>query len=87
MKRLITILLLAMLVSLRAGTVAFAEGDPIKGCPDTFTLHPAMEHDGEHEHQHVGTDTDRNADGWICVKHVSVDTEIHVHTDNNVPLH
>ena len=46
----------------------------------------AMEHDGEHMHQHVGTDTDFNGDGWICVKMVSVDSNIHVHVDNNLPL-
>jgi hypothetical protein len=53
------------------------------GCPDGFELHPAMDHDGDHEqpHHHIGTDTDLNGDGQICVKHLS-DT-IHVHIDNN----
>jgi len=44
----------------------------------------AMEHD-MHHHQHVGTDTDLNGDGFICMKPVTLDENIHVHVDNNLP--
>jgi hypothetical protein len=44
----------------------------------------AMEHD-EHHHQHVGTDADLNADGYICMMPVTSDGQIHVHVDNNLP--
>ena len=88
MRKLIPIVILGLLLSLSVVTVAFASGGPIRGCPDNFKLHQAMDHDGHHDHphKHVGTDTDRNGDGWICVKHVSVDGNVHVHIDNNVPL-
>lgn len=86
MRRLIALLLLGTLLSLGMGTVALANGDPIGGCPDQFELQDAMHHDDHHGHQHVGTNTDRNADGWLCVKHVSADGNIHVHVDNNVRL-
>lgn len=86
MKRLITFLLLGMVLSLGTQPVAFAADGQAGGCPGKFELHMAMDHDGDHGHQHVGTDTDRNGDGWICVKHVSVDGTIHVHIDNNVRL-
>lgn len=57
--------------------------DPIGGCPDGFSLHPAMDHDDHHgDHLRVGTDTDSNGDGWICARHVAQDGTIHVHIDN-----
>jgi len=86
MRRLITLLLLGMLLSLSAASVASASDGPIGGCPSKFELHRAMDHDGDPSHKHVGTDTDRNGDGWICIKHVSADGNIHLHIDNNVPL-
>lgn len=64
-----------------------ASEDPVGRCPGNFELHPAMQHDDEHGHQHVGTHEDRNGDGWICVKHVGPDDNIHVHTDNNAALY
>jgi hypothetical protein len=54
-------------------------------------LHHAAHHDEHHmdgdgNHLHVGADTDLNADGWLCVKHVSIDGSVHLHVDNVVPL-
>ena len=87
MKKLVAILLLVMLLSLVGVTVASAShGDSVGGCPGKFELHHAMNHDDHHGHQHVGSDTDHNNDGWICVKHVSSEEDIHVHIDNRVPL-
>ena len=63
---------------------AFANADPIAGCPTGFHLHEVgHEHDGE-AHFHAGTSADQNGDGWICAKHVSSDGSIHVHIDNAV---
>ena len=88
MKRLFTGLMLVMLLSL--GIVPAASTDPSelrKGCPNpSFELHHAADHDQGHEgeHRHIGSNTDRNGDGYICVKHISDDK--HLHIDNNVPL-
>jgi hypothetical protein len=91
MKKLSIVLLLALLLSLALAYTVYAEpaGDPIGACPDQFTLHDAAHHDDHHMdggHLHVGSDTDLNADGWLCVKHVSVDGSVHLHVDNVVPL-
>jgi hypothetical protein len=77
-KRMVYVLLVVGLL-LSVAAVASAGG----GCADGFELHPTMDHDGDHEHplHHIGTDTDLNGDGQICVKHLS-DT-IHVRIDNN----
>lgn len=80
------ILVLVMLFSLIMVAVASASHgvDPIGLCPIGFQLHHAADHDDHHGHRLVGTATDRNGDGRICVKHVSVDRNIHVHVDNNI---
>ncbi len=85
MKKLFVVLMLATLVSLNTGAAALADhGEPIGGCPKPFgEPHHAHPHDLHHE-RHIGTDTDRNGDGYICVKHISPDK--HLHIDNNVPL-
>lgn len=83
MIRLTLIAVLVILLSLSAVAVTSASGDPVGSCPNSFQPHPVVNHDDHHGHQHVGSDTDRNGDGWICVKHVSVDGDIHVHIDNN----
>ena len=83
-KKLFFALLLVMLLSQFAVVTVLAAGEPIGSCATGFTLMMAMEHD-EHHHQHVGTDTDLNSDGWICMKHVTPDQMIHVHVDNNLP--
>jgi len=68
---------------------ALAQGSaPVGGCPDDFHKHQIMDHD-EHNgqiHQHVGTSADQNGDGYLCVKHVSINENIHLHIDNTVPL-
>ena len=81
-KKLIFALLLVMLLSQFAVPVAFAADEPAGSCPTGFHLDMAMDHD-EHHHQHVGTDTDINGDGWVCMKHVR--PQIHLHIDNNLP--
>lgn len=93
MKKLSAVLLIAMLLSLLLAYTAYADevGDPIGRCPDRFTLHHAAHHDEHHmdgdgNHLHVGSDTDLNSDGWICMKHVSIDEGVHLHVDNVVPL-
>ncbi len=84
-KRLLIVLTVLFLM-LAMATTTSATVEPVGGCPDDFQLHPAMPHDEHHGHLHVGTDTDNNADGYICAQHVSVDGNIHVHIDNNTPL-
>jgi hypothetical protein len=83
-KKLIFALLLVVLLSQFAVSTVFAAGEPAGRCAPGFTLMMAMEHD-EHHHQHVGTDADLNADGYICMKPVTPDGKIHVHVDNNLP--
>ena len=75
---------IAMLVLAALSFPAFAQSDPIAGCPTGFHLHEVGDqHDGE-THLHVGTAADQNGNGWICAKHVSVDGSVHVHNDNAV---
>ena len=83
-KKLFFALLLVILLSQFAVDTAFAAGEPTGSCAPGFTLMTAMDND-VHHHQHVGTDTDLNGDGWICMKHVTPDEKIHLHTDNNLP--
>ena len=86
MKRWYTVLFLILLVFSWTPAVT-ASSEPIGGCPTPFHLHNMIDHDNHHgPHRHVGTDTDRNGDGWICVQHVGADGATHVHIDNNVPL-
>ena len=87
MKKVVAVLFLALLLALTMTSLISAnEGEPQWACPDDFHLHEAGHHDDEHEgqHQHVGSSEDVNGDGWICVKHAT--EQIHVHTDNNIPL-
>lgn len=83
-KNLIFALMLVMLISQFAVPVVLAAGEPTGSCAPGFTVELAMEHD-MHHHQHVGTDTDLNGDGFICMKPVTLDEKIHVHVDNNLP--
>ncbi len=81
MRTLRAVLLAAVLIGTLAAS-AFAQSEPIAGCPDGFHLHQVGEqHDGE-DHFHIGTSADQNGDGWICAMHVSVDGSNHVHIDN-----
>lgn len=83
-KKLFFALLLVILLSQFAVINVLAAGEPVGSCAPGFELMMAMEHD-EHHHQHVGTDTDLNGDGWICMKHVTPVEKIHLHVDNNLP--
>jgi hypothetical protein len=83
-KKLFFALLLVILLSQFAVVNVLAAGEPIGSCAPGFTLMMAMDHD-EHHHQHVGTDTDLNGDGWICMKHVTPVEKIHLHVDNHLP--
>ena len=72
------------------------DAEPVRDCPDGFQLHPVGHcgcgggghgdgghGDGGHsDHIHAGIDSDRNGDGWICMKHVGVDGGVHVHIDD-----
>ena len=82
-KKLIFALLLVVFLSQFAVPSAFAANVPSGGCAPGFTLEMAMEHDNHH-HKHVGTDADKNGDGYICMKPVTPSGKIHVHVDNNV---
>ena len=83
-RKLFFALLLVILLSQFAVMNVFAAGEPIGNCAPGFTLMMAMD-DDVHHHQHVGTETDLNGDGWICMKHVTPDEMIHLHVDNYLP--
>lgn len=83
-KKFMFALILVLLLSQFAVPVAFAADEPAGNCAPGFTLEMAMDHD-EHHHQHVGSDTDFNGDGFICMKHVTPKENIHVHVDNSLP--
>jgi hypothetical protein len=84
-KKLIFALLLVVLLSQFAVPSVFAAVEPSGRCAPGFTLEMAMDHDNHH-HSHVGTDADKNGDGYICMKPVTPSGKIHVHVDNNLPL-
>ena len=83
-KKLIFALLLVVFLSQFAVPSALAADGPSGGCAPGFTLEMVMVHDNHH-HRHVGTDTDKNGDGYICMKPVTPSGKIHVHVDNNLP--
>jgi hypothetical protein len=82
-KKLVFTVLLVVVLSQFAAFTAYAMGEPAGGCAPGFTLEMVMAH-ADHQHKHVGTDADRNGDGFICMKPVTPDGKIHVHVDNNV---
>lgn len=89
MKRVGLVLLAAALLSFGFSSIALAQhGDPSYACPPGFELHHAMEHDPDHEgmHHHIGVDTDKNGDGYICMRHVGAGGVNHLHIDNNLRL-
>ena len=79
-KKLVFVLIVVVLLAQFTTAPVFAANN----CPPGFTLEPAMPHE-DHHHQHVGNSTDKNGDGYICVKHITPDEDIHVHTDNHYP--
>lgn len=85
-KKLVLTLILVLILAQFAVSPVLAD-EPIGGCASPFMLEMTMEHDDhQHHHQHVGTDADLNGDGYICVRPLTPTREIHVHTDNNLPL-
>lgn len=85
MTKTIRVLFVIVLLSLFLTATVLTAGALEGGCPDGFMLHEAHEHDEHHAgHLHVGTDTDRNGDGDICVKHATPTEKVHVHIDNNL---
>jgi hypothetical protein len=85
MKKLLSVLLITLLVSLIWAPSAFASpSDPVGACPPSFELHHFMDHDGEPMHEHIGVDQDLNGDGYICMKVLPNDK--HLHIDNSLPL-
>lgn len=85
MKKLFSILLVTLLVSLFLATTAFAShGDPAGSCPPNFELHHFMDHSGDHMHRHIGVDRDLNSDGYLCVQ--MLPNDLHLHVDNFLPL-
>lgn len=81
MKKLMAGLMLVSLLWLGGGQAVLAEnGEPVGGCPPSFKLHHV--HGGEHWHDHIGSDYDKNGDGYLCVKHPA--DKHHLHVDNNV---
>jgi len=85
MKRFLFISIIGLLLIFSVVGTAFATGNPVGGCPDSFELHMVMPHE-EHGHHHVGVDTDLNGDGYLCAKVVGANGTNHVHIDNNIPL-
>jgi len=83
-KKLMFAFLLVVLLSQFAVSSVFAADEPVGSCPRFFEIEKVMVHDGHH-HRHVGTDTDKNGDGYICMKPVTPSEKIHVHIDNNLP--
>jgi len=83
-KKLAFALTLVLLLAAVVVPAALAEEEPAGSCPTGFHLDMVMDHD-EHHHQHVGSDTDMNNDGFLCMKHVTPDETIHVHIDNVLP--
>lgn len=84
MKKIYTVLIYMLLLSLFLVTTAFASsGVSVDGCSPFFELH-AVEHSGDHHHPHIGVDRDLNGDGFICMK--SLPNNIHLIVDNSIAL-
>ena len=82
MKKRVLILLIVALLTLWAAFPALAgPGAPVGGCPPVFELHHMMDHEGHAEH-HIGLAQDLNGDGWICMMPLA--NGRHVHMDNVV---
>lgn len=81
MKQVIAGLMLVIFLGISSSQVALAEhGEPVAGCAPGFELHHV--HEGEPMHDHIGSDYDRNGDGYLCMKHPA--DKHHLHIDNNV---
>lgn len=83
-KKILFAFLLVVLLSQFAVPTVFAAGESSDRCAPGFTLEIAIVHNNHH-HRHVGTDADKNGDGYICMEPVTPSEKIHVHVDNNLP--
>jgi hypothetical protein len=83
-KNVVYLFVLVLTLTLFTSSAVLAAGGT--NCPPGFMLEMHMHHeDHEHEHVHVGTSADQNGDGYICMKPITPNGSIHVHTDNNLP--
>jgi hypothetical protein len=83
-RKLVFALILVVLLSQLTVPTVLAVDEAVGSCPVGFSLELAM-HQEDHHHRHVGTHTDLNGDGYICMKPVGLNNNIHVHIDNNLP--
>lgn len=83
-KKIVFAVIVIIVLSAFTVPAALAEEEPAGSCPTGFHLEMVMDHD-EHHHHHVGSDTDMNGDGFLCMKHVTPDEKVHVHIDNSLP--
>jgi hypothetical protein len=83
-RKLVFALVLVVLLSQLAVPTVLAVDEAVGSCPAGFSLELAMHHENHH-HRHVGTHADLNGDGYICMKPVGLNNNIHIHIDNNLP--
>ncbi len=83
MRKIAAILGLVLALALSLPSAAKAASTPVAGCPAGFTLMTVMVCD-QMMHSMVGTLTDHNGDGYLCMS--AATSTIHVHIDNTVPL-
>ena len=88
MKKILLVTIIVLLLSVAMIGVVAADEGPQGGCPPNWQLHMVSDHnhDGQGDHHHIGNDSDRNGDGYICGKHVGSGGKNHVHIDNNIPF-
>jgi len=88
MKKILIVTIIVLLLSVVMISIVAADDGPQGDCPPNWNRHMVSEHNhaSHGDHHHVGNDTDRNGDGYICGKHVGKDGKNHVHTDNNIRI-
>ena len=86
MKKLLSVLLVAALLSIIFTFPAFAAGNqPVGGCPTGFSLTSYMDStEGPMNMSHIGVKVDLNGNGFVCMKMVTPDFCLHV--DDSIPL-
>lgn len=84
MKKIFSVMVVVLLMSILLAGTANAEELPVGSCPNGYALEMFMEHTEPHMHHHLGLAQDLNADRFICMRIVSED--LHVHVDNSLPL-
>ena len=82
MKKLITILIIVLLVSLILVSTAIASpGKPVGSCRRGYKLELLDQHLGESVNLFLNPVFDRNGDGYICAQYF-VNGGLHYHLDN-----